>query len=288
MRKMDYVKAYEDVLILRRQGLGYKKIRKKILEIHGIKLSLSTISYWVRSIHSPLNGGMRRFPSIEFLKPCEELSYIIGVGFGDGTALRIKHKRGYEHRIALSANDKEFVEEFAKCIAVVLGREPPKSYYVQLRRRYYTKVNDRTLFELLHEHQLEKVKPFIEHCEKCKAKFLRGLFDSEGCISKTIEEKVVLKMYNTDHKLLLYVQQLLASLGIESTGPHLGTKKGTYFRCPKTGKVYRRRKDVYYLRIRTQSLLDFYRKVGFTIRRKQEKLKELLKGRGLLDGPPDF
>jgi DNA transposition AAA+ family ATPase len=31
---------------------------------------------------------------------------------------------------------------------------------------------------------IEKIRRFVEHCERCMAMFLRGFFDSEGSVSK--------------------------------------------------------------------------------------------------------
>lgn len=169
------IKIYREILQLRERGLGYKRIRKIIEEKYGERLSLATICEWVGGIHSPLNG--RKIPSMDYLQPSGELAYIIGARFGDGTVVRMRKKRkGYnETRVVLSVKDREFVEEFARCLGVVLGREPPKIRYVPIQQRYHASVRNKTLFELLHKCHLDKVRPFIEHCDECKAKFLRGV-----------------------------------------------------------------------------------------------------------------
>ncbi|MEM0482957.1 MAG: LAGLIDADG family homing endonuclease, partial [Nitrososphaerota archaeon] len=64
-------------------------------------------------------------------------------------------------------------------------------------------------------------------------------FDSEG----SVDEDGDVKVYNTDLGLLRYVKQLLKTLGIETTGPHLYLKSGTTFRDPRNGKTYKRKKD---------------------------------------------
>ncbi|MEM1770417.1 MAG: hypothetical protein QXG93_08080, partial [Nitrososphaerota archaeon] len=61
------IKLHQKVLELRRQGLGYKRIKKKIKELYDVSLSTSTINYWCRNICSPFNGI--RIPSIDFLEP---------------------------------------------------------------------------------------------------------------------------------------------------------------------------------------------------------------------------
>jgi hypothetical protein len=62
--------------------------------MYGVRLSKSHISYWMRGIHNPYNG--RYIPSIEFLRPSEELAYVIGVKIGDGYTSRKKRVvKGY-------------------------------------------------------------------------------------------------------------------------------------------------------------------------------------------------
>lgn len=271
------IKMYIDVLRLRKQGHGYEKIRRDIEKIYGERLSIATISYWIRGICSPYNG--RRILFIEFLQPSKELAYIIGVVMGDGFPTLSKKKKRYNDVfVMLRAIDLEFIEEFARCLGVVLGREPPKVRYIKSENRYVISVMDEALFELLYGRSINKIKPFVEYCDECKAMFLRGFFDSEGSISKDD----TLKAYNSNYELLEYVKKLLTDLGIEATGPHLSTKKEKLLKSPRTGKIYRRRKDVYYIYVRRQSIPTFYQKVGFTIIRKKKRLEEFLRRRGLI------
>lgn len=70
---------YDKVLELKKAGLGYKKIIKRINKENEVKLALSTLSYWFNN-KIKLLGGENWFKE----KPSKELSYIIGVMFGDG------------------------------------------------------------------------------------------------------------------------------------------------------------------------------------------------------------
>jgi intein-encoded DNA endonuclease-like protein len=258
------IKIYNDVIALRQQGLSYGQIRAAIKEEFGIVLSKSHVSYWTRGIHSPYSG--RRIPSLELLEPSEDLAYVISVLCGDG---HVKTKKGYHYVIYLEAKDKEFVEEFAIRVGRVLNRPPPK-VKVNSDGRYYVEVKSRTLYELLKKPiDLEGLRKYIEHCEKCMGMFLRGFFDSEGSVSKDGHITVA----NTNYELLQYVQELLKRFGIETTGPWPTTRQGTPLYDPRSGKVYTRKKDCFYLRILASSNADFYRRIGFTIRRKQERLE---------------
>ncbi|MEM2280338.1 MAG: LAGLIDADG family homing endonuclease [Nitrososphaerota archaeon] len=149
----------------------------------------STISYWVRGIHSPYNGT--RIPSIGFLKPSKELAYIIGVVAGDGYVRRRQRPRKSYHKvfIGLKVKDREFAEEFARCLGTVLGREPPKPANPRSSGgRFVVELRCQALYQLLRKPlDMEKLKAFIEDDIECKSAFLRGFFDSEGCVSKYTE-----------------------------------------------------------------------------------------------------
>ncbi len=65
-------------------------------------------------------------------------------------------------------------------------------------------------------------------------------------------------------------------LNIEVAGPHLGVKRGTPFYDRKKRKTYYKKKDVYYLYIQVGSRRRFAEFIGFTIRRKIERLIKAL------------
>jgi intein-encoded DNA endonuclease-like protein len=99
------IKLYNDVVALRRSGLTYRGIIKEIYRRYGVRISTAHISLWLRGVHSPYNG--RLIPSLELLKPSEELAYVIGVKVGDGYAYRRRRTiKGYNDvKIGLKARD---------------------------------------------------------------------------------------------------------------------------------------------------------------------------------------
>jgi intein-encoded DNA endonuclease-like protein len=264
------IKIYNDVHKLRKRGLSITKIRNKIYRKYGVWVSLSTISRWLRGVSSPYNG--RRIPSLELLKPSEDLANVIGVVLGDGYT----YEGNGNCVIRLRAKDKEFVEDFGRRLANVLGRKP-----IRPRKdtgKYIAEAKSKTLHELLRKPvDLKRIRRYVEHCPKCTAAFLRGLFDSEGHLN--VDGYIYL--YNTNYELLVYAQKLLRErFSIESTGPWPSTKEGTtkYIR----GKRYESNEDCYYIYIRAESLPKFYRYIGFTIRRRQKRLEEYLRRTGKL------
>ena len=268
------IKAYHRVIELRQQGLSYNKIRAIMKQKFGVSPSKSQISYWTRGIHSPYNG--RRIPSLELLEPSEDLAYVIGVLCGDGSAWeKSRMHKGYRRVVIyLEAKDKEFVEEFAIRIGRVLNRPPPR-VRVKSTGYYYVEVESRTLYELMKRPiDIEKIRRFVEHCERCMAMFLRGFFDSEGSVNK----HGYILAYNSNYELLLYVQELLLKrFGIETSWPRPTTKQGTTFYNPQRGKVYEHKKDVYVLYVSKQCNVRFYYYVGFTILRKRARLEDYLR-----------
>ncbi|MEM1955079.1 MAG: LAGLIDADG family homing endonuclease [Nitrososphaerota archaeon] len=274
------IKIYEDVLVLRKQGLSYGQIIEEIKRRYNVTISKSTLSGWKNRKHSPYNGI--RIPTLKFLKPSEDLAYLIGVEVGDGYVYkRSKLPPRYdEFVVGLMVKDKDFSEFFARTIEKVLKRKPPKPR-LSKDGRWVVEVQSRTLYDLLQKPlNVGRIRPYVEHCERCIAAFLRGFFDSEG----TIRENGEIGVANTDYKLLEYVIYLLKKIGIETTSekPILRRLAGTLLRDPDTGKIYKRRKDCYYVQVSMKSNLTFYEKVGFTIERKRKRLEDYLKRRGLL------
>jgi intein-encoded DNA endonuclease-like protein len=215
------------------------------------------------------------------LEPSEALAYLIGAIIGDGyPKIKRRFRKGYRHTIIrFEAVDREFVEEVARCIAVVLNRPPPTLKIRKGTRKYFIEVESKTLWELLRRPvDLERLRKYIEHCEKCMAAFLRGFADAEGSVDKNGH----IIIYNTDLRLLTYVQELLRRFGIESTGPRVCSPAGSLIKInPITGKIYTTRKDCYCIYIRSYCNVDFYNHIGFTILRKQERLERYVTGRVL-------
>jgi intein-encoded DNA endonuclease-like protein len=234
----------------------------------------------VRGLHSPYNG--RRIPSLELLEPSEDLAYVIGVVCGDGyVGTTRRDRKGYKQaRIHLRAKDKEFVEEFAIRIGRVLNRPPHKPKILRSTGRYYyyTQVKSKTLYELLKKPvDLERLRKYIEHCDKCSAAFLRGFFDAEGGVLKDGSIYVV----NSDYRLLKYVQSLLGRFKIATTDPNFLHQRGSIIHMNE--RQYIRRRDVYYIYVKQSCNMRFYKHIGFTIKRKQERLVNHLIRTGKLE-----
>lgn len=248
---------------MRCKSFTYNQIIEIIKSNHGIKLPKSTISYWTRGISSPVRAG-HSFKS----NPKPELAYVIGVETGDGS-LSVRPER-YQYRIRLKAVDVEFVEAFNQAIAKVLGCPPNRLGKETTSKETYVEFGSYLLHKFLSQ-RFETLKVFVEHDRECAAAFIKGFFDSEGCV----EVSGKLTASNNDLALLRYVQKLLNRFfRIDTTGPHLGKKKGTIL--TRRGKLYKRNADCYFIYVRRASLPIFYQEIGFTIQRKKIRLHKAL------------
>jgi hypothetical protein len=102
---------YAEVLELRKKSFTYSRIIEEMKLRHNVKLAKSSISDWINSKHTPLGRAHQFHP-----KRGPELAYIIGVEAGDGS---LNFKR-YNYRIRLNAIDKDFIQEFDRCLSSVL------------------------------------------------------------------------------------------------------------------------------------------------------------------------
>jgi intein-encoded DNA endonuclease-like protein len=196
--------------------------------------------------------------------PSPELAYVVGVAKGDAT-LDI-HRWNY--RIRLRVTDKDFAQTFNRCISKVLNTRPHSLMWIPSRLQWSVEVSSLLLYRTLVK-PLSKLKAFVEHCEPCMGAFLRGFFDSEGSISGRS-----LTISNTRISVLYYAKRLLTKLGIASTGPSLRALGGRLVTIK--GRQYVANRNDYSLRIRATSLGRFKEAVGFSIKRKSDRLTRAL------------
>lgn len=243
-----------------------------ILKKEHARLSKSVISYWTRGIHSP-EGKLNQFVP----KSTPELAYVIGVILGDGN-LNI---HGYNAEMILAVIDHDFAEEFSRCLARVLHRERPyKIRWTEKKGRWVVQGSSFLLYKFLH-CDWRRLKPWIEHCDRCKGAFLRAFYDCEGSMSDS------LVVYNTREELLCYIKKLLEHATIETNALHSLIMTGSKLRDPRNGRTYIRKKDCFYFTVRKRSLPKFAEYVRFTIERKSERLRDAaLRVKQQHPGPP--
>jgi intein-encoded DNA endonuclease-like protein len=119
-----------------------------------VQFPRSAIIHWINGKHKPL-GNVNKFDE----KPSSELTYIIGAIFSDG--YKYFDNKGYLLRLAV--NDKEFAEEFGRCLAKILGRKKPYKPFWDKNKKQWTVVGCNILLYRFLNKPFEGLKPYIEY-----------------------------------------------------------------------------------------------------------------------------
>ncbi len=244
--------AYNKVLELKKSGLGWCRISKQI-NSSGYKISPFTIRSWIKG-HKPrvkeplINNEMTR-----------ERAYILGViGPGDGFITDSKYE------IGLSVIDKDFADFFQHCLESTFRLKTSRfleaphgwsnnnfhrvSLYSKKVREYLIKT-----YNVSFKEESWRVPNIIKNSSKERMGFyLRGFADSQGSVGK---RSVVLASSNMEG--IKEIKLLIDLFGIRST--LYKTKDGFII------AIYGRK-----------SLEIFDKEVGFSIKRKSDKLNKLL------------
>jgi len=245
VRSLPYDKRqelYEDALRLRvERGWGCRRVSK------ALNLSIGTVSAWLYGGHAPLT----RMNVID-KRPSPELSYVLGVIDGDGWFYKIKEKY-LRYNIGLGATDKEFIDEFNRCLSIVLKRSISPIRVGQItkggKKYYCVQMTSRDLYNFLNQ-DIEELGSYIE---AFPTNYLRGLYDSDGDVGTNKHNKCV-RLGSINRDKLQYARFLLSQLGIHS---HINPE-GKYYRLV-IGRI--------------SDIKKFRRYIGFTIERKQKSLE---------------
>lgn len=204
-------------------------------------------------IKEELREKKLRRPTKDFSNLSPEKAYVMGVLCGDG------HIRPKTIRFEIRT-DEEFAKEFSDCLKKVYGLYFPYKYYE--RRNSFVLYasceivcNDLLRYGSYGTFDWRVPKEVKESKdEKIISSFLRGIFDSEGSTNKSS-----ITMASVNKNGIEDIRELLKKIGIES----------------KIG-ICNRRYSILWI-FRKQRFKIFREKVGFTIKRKKDKLNEILK-----------
>ncbi|MEW6592496.1 MAG: LAGLIDADG family homing endonuclease [Candidatus Hadarchaeota archaeon] len=189
MRYSTPLHLYERAIKLHEtKGWGSRKIEKEL----GVGIvNRRTIDSWIHEGRKPVVIGVFD----ETYSP--NLSYLLGARYSDCTATKEVFK--------LEAMDKDFVEEFDRCLSNVMGR-PYKIH--NSRGIWGTETAVRSIVNFM-QKPLDAHKPIIDAYPK---EFLRGFFDGEGHAGGHKREKYVygyIGAKNTNFEVMEYVGRLL-------------------------------------------------------------------------------
>lgn len=195
----------------------------------------------------------------------ENLGYILGTLKGDGYVG--KYSKSGVYIIGLEVVDKDFALYFKKVLDEWTGFEAIIKYYPKKSNSYRVWLYSKFVVDYLKNFDIEKIKTASK---KIKRMFLRGFYDSEGCVPKDVKAKFI-SISNQSRQLLQFCKDLLSNLGMESRPIRIQSKKGdrTNF------GVYS--ENHYELNIgNKENLIKFRDLVGFNIKRKQNNLIKMI------------
>ena len=161
--------------------------------------------------------------------------------------------------------DEESLKQFNDDIIKVYGLEPSWEWNtsgITGKPIKFVRLRSKLAFEDLQRYTTYfskdwKLKHLLTNAPKeMKREFLRALFDDEGSVYK-IKNKGVIKLYSINLEGLKQIQRMLMGFNIMSNlSSGYGLKRNVYALLIKDLKV-------------------FYDQLGFNLKRKQEKLREL-------------
>ncbi len=255
---------------LRENGMSYLRISEQIGKEFNLRISKATVLRWCKGTNNTFNKTKR-----VRLDPSPELAYIVGAYFGDASATEGSN---YRYKVKLKVVDREFAEVFRRALGGI-GLNPRMGFENDKTRtgRWYVEVTSKGLFRFLTGPR----KGLFEVAKAYPREFLRGFFDSEGTVVFNRKSRALhVSASNYDLDVLTLCKELLKKLDIDSR-IYLHRRKGTPVNI--RGKMYQYNSDLYRISIqRRRSVFNFYREVGFSIQRKQLKLKEALDLLGML------
>jgi len=173
------------------------------------------------------------------------LAYTLGVLMGDGSVSKGKNGR---YLIQLNVKDEDFADTFMSSLEAI-GLNPSK-YCYKRRKHFYIRAYSKLFHDWYKSLSYHRIENFISS-DNLAIPFLKGFFDSEGCIAKA----KILCANNKNWELLSIIKKLLERLGIQS-------------RINKT-------RDLWTLTLPRESSIKFREIIGISIKRKAKALAEL-------------
>ena len=251
------ITEYDNALKLYQSGLNVASISKRI------DIPETTVSYWLKKRYMP-REKIRQVKKLT-LKKDELFHYIMGVMKGDGSIKVGRKVGGY---VSLTCIDKDFTQYFQRTLEQWCGLKVPIYTYEKNQKPLYMAC-------LSSVFTAEFLKTEMQNNLEINIDFLKGFFDSEGCVHYSKKSKgkgynryVSVSNYNLD--LIEKIKHFL-DLNEVKSNIRVTTKKGAIHRM--NNKTFVTRADCYTLFIQNnRGIKWFAENVGCRIMRKQEKL----------------
>lgn len=201
------------------------------------------------------------------LEHSPELSYILGVLKGDGSIYRTKSAHRYDHIIQLCVKDKEFLLEFNRCLEQVFSR---RVKIIDCKNGFYKiSIRSKSFYEW---YKKTKEDELLDISVMHAASFIRGVFDSEGSLTKFTFKKNgktyfthCVRIVNSNLWLLEKIKEILKeNYGIRSTISSRKVRKTII-----DGRLCNFKNNIYVLGVYNKSGVErFLKTIGSSIPRK--------------------
>ncbi len=210
-------------------------------------------------------------------KYSEEEGYLIGLLLGDGTIKRDK--------VVLSSWGEgvgaKSVRNAAYHYALKLPHRRDFTGWIAVKGRNEYRMSIAYLRKLAAKLGLKAgEKRITEEIEKASSEFyvgfLRGLFDADGTVLGNQKKGISVRLAQSNLEFLKAVQRMLLRLGIFSKIYHRRKACKRLLPNGKGGLKKYNVKDQYELVISNDSILEFYRRIGFSDTEKMEKLRKAI------------
>lgn len=185
-----------------------------------------------------------------------QTAYLLGVLTGDGNL-------SVSSRVGLTNSDAEIIDFFRN---YVTERYPEAKVYKKGKYDYivtywrFKKDLYKVGMSYLLSFDKEVPKSILQGKRELVVSFIRGLFDTDGCVQKN---RSTIEYTSVSERLIRQVQMLLLNMGVVSS---------LQVKDPAVG---RNKKRVYRLTVTGDYLVVYHDKVGFGIKRKQERLRNM-------------
>lgn len=141
----------------------------------------------------------------------EDLGYVLGVIFGDGSMGKVKDGKYFRYLVQLEVKKYDFAKAFADSLSRVLKRKPLTIWPNPKKKTYYVSVSRKMFYHWFKSLNLRKL--LLENREVAIG-FIHGFFDSEGTMYHKREQA---KFDCTDKHLMELNSNVLRQLGIKNT-----------------------------------------------------------------------
>lgn len=197
--------------------------------------------------------GMASFKPKPDLSPSEELSYVLGVIFGDGY---ITKTRKGAHIVGLHVMDLDFAEAFRTDMSKILKKNA-YLYKYEKTNAYRTEFSSKTFYTFIKDTSFPTI---IEIASWYPQQFIKGFFDSEGTVDIRKYDQPRIEIYNQKREYLDSINHLLFDLGIRSVVRFKRQESLMYRLCVED----------------KNSCRLFAEKIGSSITRKNLKLQQII------------